>query len=814
SLPSDERDPLGKPSSVLSILKRNGTDIDTDISLRKKYSISSREFNPRLFLRDTRSDASLEELEEALVYLNNQMSEGSEALRYLIEDNYEKFVKSKSALDSVYGLIVGDGGAAEKAWTIDPIKTLVDEATSKAALAMKPVIDNKAKEIKVKLFAQQMRQRASLFDLPARMLYHIRNNDHDSLIRDYRKGKDSISKESITSPSNTVNEGIWSRVEAVIDNYRKDTWQRLAEATPDKDYGQLMRKLLELGIEDNPIKEWIYAQNLKLEKELTDQFDLIRLTMELLRQNIMAVPHSSISVFTAYAASPQICSFDNRDICDSPEIIEMWLAVRNFAETIGKSAYKIGQFWKSCTGFLTGQTQYGWHDESQNYLSFTDYEIKEINGLIKSLVALLSESVTEFFQSSPQFTSKITKQLSEDIASGKVSDSYFFLPPYANSLSTLRYLGQSISILASSFNELSSLQISPQAYNDLGNMLGFIREKCLGAIFFTWQHDSSLFSSLEDWNHSAVNSGCTNMPILIKNYQISMVKGIYTLMYLPGEQVGSSLLIMPQPSSKLIGDLQEQFDLTNRVIVNGLMELVDTSSTKVSQQINNNTELSPRAQFEALGKLSFDESNDQHIEHGSKMLLVLSNLTELSSKVFPDLYKLFEKNFISAVQYDSTEVEQFKSKLFVDYISSRRATISEVVRDGITSNHSIWALDGAPTGVSNYINICLLMLVIIHSRVLETSPDLVHGILSALQNHALLSMLESFRHVESFGKGGCLQAVADLEFFRVTMASFQNDESQYNIELIVEAIRSSSTDQDTWNNNGPWTEIEGLLSKC
>lgn len=95
---------------------------------------------------------------------------------------------------------------------------------------MKPIMDNKAKDERLRTALALVDGNKYLFNLPSLILTHIKNNDHDSLIRDYRRGKDMRSSESelLSSSEDLTNkiekqrvlERIWNEVEEIVDEYK------------------------------------------------------------------------------------------------------------------------------------------------------------------------------------------------------------------------------------------------------------------------------------------------------------------------------------------------------------------------------------------------------------------------------------------------------------------------------------------------------------------------------------------------------------------------------------------------------------------
>lgn len=98
----DEADPLGGSRTVITSLKHRGLPVDQDARLRNRFLLSSTTFSPALFLSQTHSDASTNDLIQGLRYLEQSIDQKSASLKVLVETNFERFVRAKATIDNVY----------------------------------------------------------------------------------------------------------------------------------------------------------------------------------------------------------------------------------------------------------------------------------------------------------------------------------------------------------------------------------------------------------------------------------------------------------------------------------------------------------------------------------------------------------------------------------------------------------------------------------------------------------------------------------------------------------------------------------------
>lgn len=98
----DEPDPLGSRDTVVNILQRRGLSLDDESRLKNRFMLSSTSFSPALFLSQVHSTASIESLLGGLNYLSRSIDQKSASLKVLVEANFERFVRAKATIDSVY----------------------------------------------------------------------------------------------------------------------------------------------------------------------------------------------------------------------------------------------------------------------------------------------------------------------------------------------------------------------------------------------------------------------------------------------------------------------------------------------------------------------------------------------------------------------------------------------------------------------------------------------------------------------------------------------------------------------------------------
>jgi exocyst complex component 2 len=157
-----------------------------------------------------------------------------------------------------------------------------------------------------------------------------------------------------------------------------------------------------------------------------------------------------------------------------------------------------------------------------------------------------------------------------------------------------------------------------------------------------------------------------------------------------------------------------------------------------------------------------------------RLLLTLSNLQYLRSKIIPELLSQFETAFSVKLTDESKTItdalRQIDKQLFEEYTRPIVAKLRETVNKGIIS--PTWGSGEKPTDAEPYIYTSLLLLVTVHAQVSTSAPSLTSQIIGHLALQLSIELRDTLAKIPKFNLGKLLQATLDTEFMAQTLGGY------------------------------------------
>lgn len=282
----DEPDPLGSGESVFKILKKRGLSLEEEGRLRNRFLLSSTSFSPALFLSQAHSDASIKSLLSGLDFLSRSIDQKSASLKVLVEANFERFVRAKATIDSVYTEMRNQGReqntsvqqvhrrsghfrnysggvptvpspaptdaapgknalTKESEYGLKGIRVPLLEASVKAEEVWGPALGGREREQALKSVVDAMEKHRDVYEIGGMLSRSIKQRDYDSVFEQYTKAR-TLAKEAKNLADRAISTHrpltdedthlilamgrMWMDVDLQLQVFKRDLWRRLGDA--------------------------------------------------------------------------------------------------------------------------------------------------------------------------------------------------------------------------------------------------------------------------------------------------------------------------------------------------------------------------------------------------------------------------------------------------------------------------------------------------------------------------------------------------------------------------------------------------------
>ncbi|KAG6015191.1 hypothetical protein E4U43_005625 [Claviceps pusilla] len=776
---------------------------------------------------------------------NNSINNGlSNPLTLPISDNRKKNALVK---ESEYGVM--------------GIKAPLLDVSAKAEDVWGPALGGREKEKHLRNLSRHLDESRDYVELSAILADSIKRKDYESLVDSYnraRKFAEEARQLSRDLGGQTPDDSqlyklviaarMWNDVEQQIQGFKKDIWKRLvslhpfrAESTGGRRQDQhmeLIGLLLELGVEDNPVWVWLLSKYDHFKSRIQSMADRTKVEIEVLRRRLANSEKPEPQILASYLRAAGRQTIEGHvSSSDSVEVIELWDKMLAFLSSLISPKGILGElleFWQTAQGFINGKTQKnlpsGYNGESMIHHQLSAQAVRDLEKGIVELVDILREHISAFFVEAPPedisllFSPLPSSPLSPGVAGtpttlrdprfkfdannppppsptrGEPWEKLAFWPPWSNSVSGVEYLSKMLTLVGAGASEMASLgpvaSGSPQVTEQLKILVGACRERCVTALCAAWNRDAENIKFVEDWQRPADSGDVTRMPATFSAFEGTLLSGMQKILYIPGamEKPEAGNIVLA-PSTKLLQMVRSQYVTTLYKALSGMVENAERSIKRnedewaVSQDVLPN--LGPST---AMSKSTLD-AGDRNI----RMLLTLSNLQSLRSKVVPGLNSHFENAFSVKLTDESKTIRdvlgQIDARLFQSYTKQSIENLNEIIKAGLSSADWVPESNTRPTSAKPYVYEVLLALVLVHSQVSTTAPSLTPQVLSFLLEQTSLQLLDSFCRRPRYSLEALMQATLDVEFIAQTLSQYTTDRASELQSQIYQEL-DGRTDND------------------
>jgi len=520
----------------------------------------------------------------------------------------------------------------ESEYGVSGIKGPLQDVAIKADEVWGPALGGWEKEETLKQVLGALEQHREIFNLPGTLADAERTNDYDVIIATWKSAQkyaDRARNIADIAKANgsplaeqevqqiLVTAKMWHDVSSLIEGFKRDVWRRLknshgrrpaamADESDKEEHMELISVLLQLGVDENPIWQWLHSRYLYLKNRIARSFERSRIEIEIMRRKLGANNQQDVKTLAQHLKSASnsnpLLKSQNAVTTemDTSSILAFWeKTLRSLTALLTPPDGLLGEvleFWETTQSFIDNKAQKAFPPAAfavgLEHLELEPDDVANLRSGAVELVAQIRDSVMSFFNEAPvedlsELYSPIPPTpITPDSASaggsltpssrralatfdatnipppspirGDPWEKFAFWPPYSNALSGSHYLAKIMALVGTAACEMAAMSVVKQtrtAVESLKTLVGTVRERCITALTAAWTIDAGeRCKYLEAWTRSSERKDLTTMPSSFMAYEEKVLANFQKVAYISDAAAGGSggkEVLFPPPAKLL-----------------------------------------------------------------------------------------------------------------------------------------------------------------------------------------------------------------------------------------------------------------------